>query len=159
MPLTGRGDSYAPAKFAEKVLPIGRKRGRARERLTTRHTSVSERHGARRTASGHSGLRGQRAVATVFAIVYTGDGLLNTALGLYKPWQWSRREAAIDVVNKLVLAEATRGVRHGPRSDVRSGRRDRSSVSMKAVAAHGGTCAGERCRWTWHGASDVAPAV
>jgi hypothetical protein len=49
-------------------------------------------------------------VATVFAIVYTGDGLLNTALGLYKPWQWSRREAAIDVVNKLVLAEATGAV-------------------------------------------------
>ncbi len=92
--------------------------------------------------AGHSGLRGQRAVATV----YTGDGLLNTALGLYKPWQWSRREAAIDVVNKLVLAEATRGVRHAPRSDVRSGQRDRSSVSMKAVAAQGGTCVGERCR-------------
>ncbi|MCA1672298.1 MAG: hypothetical protein LC799_08885, partial [Actinobacteria bacterium] len=58
----------------------------------------------------HAGLRGQRAVAAVFAIVYTGDVLLNTALGLYEPSSWSRRDAAIDVLDKLVQAEATGAV-------------------------------------------------
>ncbi len=111
MPLTGRGDSYAPAKFAQKVLSIGRKRGRARDRLNyATHFGIGAGWGAAHGLAGHSGLRGQRAVATVFAIVYTGDGLLNTALGLYKPWRWSRRVAVIDVVNKLVLAEVTGAV-------------------------------------------------
>jgi hypothetical protein len=46
-------------------------------------------------------------VAAVFGTVYTGDLLLNTALGLYEPLSWSRRGLAIDVINKLVQAEAT----------------------------------------------------
>ncbi len=43
----------------------------------------------------------------MFAGVYTGDVLLNTALGLYQPWSWSGRDLAIDVVDKLVQAQAT----------------------------------------------------
>ena len=54
------------------------------------------------------GLRGQKAVAAVFAAVYTGDMLLNAALGLYERTKWSGREVVIDVVDKLVQAEATR---------------------------------------------------
>lgn len=57
--------------------------------------------------AGRRGLRGQRAVATVFGTVFTGDALLNTALGLYKPWRWSVQDWAIDIIDKLVLAEAT----------------------------------------------------
>ena len=57
-----------------------------------------------------AGLRGQRAVAAVFAVVYTGDVLLNKALGLYEPSSWSSRDAAIDVIDKLVQAEATGAV-------------------------------------------------
>ncbi|HEV2809430.1 MAG TPA: hypothetical protein VGV93_03405 [Acidimicrobiales bacterium] len=57
--------------------------------------------------AGRAGLHGQKAVATVFATVYTGDVLLNTALGLYEPWNWSTRELVIDVIDKLVQAEAT----------------------------------------------------
>lgn len=51
-------------------------------------------------------LHGQRAVTTVFAIVYTGDVLLNTALGLYEPQKWSRREWTVDIVDKYVQAAA-----------------------------------------------------
>jgi len=40
-------------------------------------------------------------------VVYTGDVLLNTALGLYQPLTWSRKDWAIDVVDKLVQAAAT----------------------------------------------------
>lgn len=31
----------------------------------------------------------------------------NTALGLTEPWNWSRQDLIVDVVDKLVLAEAT----------------------------------------------------
>jgi hypothetical protein len=57
--------------------------------------------------AGRAGLHGQKAVAAVFATVYTGNLLLNTALGLYQPSSWSGRELAIDVIDKLVQAEAT----------------------------------------------------
>ncbi len=53
------------------------------------------------------GLRGQKAVNTVFAVVYTGDVLLNTALGLYQPSKWTARDWAIDLVDKYVQAQAT----------------------------------------------------
>ncbi len=43
----------------------------------------------------------------MFTVVYTGDVLLNTALGLYEPSSWSMDELAVDVIDKLVQAEAT----------------------------------------------------
>ncbi len=43
----------------------------------------------------------------MFAVVYTGDVFLNTALGLYQPSSWSKGELAVDVIDKLVQAEAT----------------------------------------------------
>jgi len=46
-------------------------------------------------------------VAAVFGVVRTGDVLLNTALGLYQPSTWSRRDWAVNVVDKLVQAAAT----------------------------------------------------
>ncbi len=108
MPLTGRGESYAPAKLVEKILPIGRKQGRERERLNyATHFGLGLMWGAAYGVAAHAGLRGQRAVAAVFGTVYSGDVLFNTALGLYKPSKWSQRDAAIDVVDKLVQAEAT----------------------------------------------------
>jgi len=111
MPLTGRDDSYAPADFAEKVLPIQPTSGRQRRRLNdVTHFGLGTMWGAAYGVAAHAGLRGQRAVAAVFAIVYTGDVLLNTALGLYEPSSWSRRDVAIDVLDKLVQAEATGAV-------------------------------------------------
>ena len=38
--------------------------------------------------------------------MYTGDLVLNTALGLYKPGQWTAKEWAIDLVDKYVQAQA-----------------------------------------------------
>ncbi len=43
----------------------------------------------------------------VFGVVYTGDVLLNTALGLYRPAQWSTKDWIIDVVDKYVQAQGT----------------------------------------------------
>jgi len=108
MPLTGRKDSYAPAMFAERVFPIGRKRGKARKRLNYAvHFGLGAGWGAAFAAASRAGLRGQRAVAAVFAVFYATDVALNTALGLYEPQKWSGRDWAIDVGDKLVQAQAS----------------------------------------------------
>ena len=59
---------------------------------------------------GAQRLRGQKAVNTVGGVVDTGDVLLNTALGLYSPMRWTKKELIIDVVDKYVQAQATRVV-------------------------------------------------
>lgn len=108
MPMTGRGESFAPANFAAKVLPIEPKNDHERRQLNwVTHFGLGAMWGTAVGIAGHAGLRGQKAVATVFATVYTGDVLLNTALGLYEPSKWSMRELVIDVVDKLIQAEAT----------------------------------------------------
>ncbi|MBA2638525.1 MAG: hypothetical protein H0U77_00715 [Nocardioidaceae bacterium] len=105
MPVTGRGDSYAPADFAEKVVPM---RGHDRDQLNyVTHFALGTLWGAAYGVAARAGLNGPRAVAVVFAGVYTGDVLLNTALGLYQPSTWSSQDWTIDVVDKLVQAAAT----------------------------------------------------
>ena len=122
MPLTGRDESYAPANFAQKILPIRPKSRQQRRALNyVAHFGLGAGWGAAYGVAAHSGLRGQRAVAAVFATVYTGDVLLNTLLGLYKPRQWSAQDTIIDVVDKLVQAEAT-----GAIYDAAFGRRNRA---------------------------------
>ncbi len=107
MPMTGRKESYAPADLVMKLLPVAPKGKRERRRLNyVAHFGVGVAWGV-----GHgliakrAGVRGQGAVAAAFAAIYGGDVLANTALGLTKPWQWSRQDLIIDVGDKLVLAE------------------------------------------------------
>jgi hypothetical protein len=108
MPLTGRGDSYAPADFAERILPVHPDTPEGRKQLNyTTHFALGGMWGTAYGLAASAGLRGQKAVNTVFATVYTGDVLLNTALGLYKPGQWSREDWVIDLVDKYVQAQAT----------------------------------------------------
>lgn len=108
MPLTGRGESYAPADFAQKVLRIDPVSDQARRRLNyATHFALGTLWGAAYGMAAHAGLRGQRAVAAAFATVYTGDVVLNTVLGLYQPGAWSVEDWAVDVIDKLVQAEAT----------------------------------------------------
>lgn len=107
-PVTGRGDSYAPADFAEAVTPIEAHDPRSRTALNwATHFALGAMWGAAFGVAGHAGLRGQKAVGAVFATVYGGDVLLNTALGLYQPSTWSAKEVAVDVMDKLVQAQAT----------------------------------------------------
>ncbi|CAA9349335.1 MAG: hypothetical protein AVDCRST_MAG29-2125 [uncultured Nocardioidaceae bacterium] len=108
MPLTGRQDSYAPANFAQRLLPVRPGNTQERERLNyATHVALGGMWGTAYGLTASAGLRGQTAVNTVFAVVYTGDVLLNTALGLYQPAQWSAQQWAIDVVDKYVQAQAT----------------------------------------------------
>ncbi len=108
MPLTGRDDSYAPASFAERVLPVRARTSAGRKRLNLgTHFGLGAMWGAAHAVAAAKGLRGQRAVNAVFAAVYTGDVLLNTALGLYSPTTWSKKDLVVDVVDKYVQAQAT----------------------------------------------------
>ena len=108
MPITGRGESYAPANFAQKIFPVRARGRRQRRRLNSlAHYGLGAGWGAAYGVAAHAGLRAQHAFPAVFGTMYTSDVLLNTALGLYKPWQWSRRDTAIDVVDKLVQGAAT----------------------------------------------------
>ena len=108
MPLTGRAESYAPADFAQKVLPVEPDSEQARNRLNwATHLALGAMWGTAYGVAAHAGLSGQKAVATVFGTVYTSDVALNTALGLYKPTTWSTEDWAIDITDKLVQAQAT----------------------------------------------------
>lgn len=111
MPITRRGDSYAPADFAERILPIHPRTAKGRLRLNyVTHFALGLMWGTAMGVAGYAGLRGAKAVGVVFGTVYTGDVLLNTALGLYKPWNWSRQDLVVDVVDKFVQAGATGAV-------------------------------------------------
>lgn len=109
MLITGREESFAPAKFAATVLPgVAPKTEPEWQRLNwVTHFALGAMWGASFGVAGCAGLRGQKAVAAVFPTVYGGDVLLNTALGLYEPSEWSTRDTAIDVVDKLVQAQVT----------------------------------------------------
>jgi len=110
MPLSGRRESYQPADLVDKALGIRPKRDRDRRRLNyAAHFTVGAGWGAVHGAAAHAtGLRGQRAVGAVFGAMWPGDVTAMTLLGLGEPpWRWSRSDLAVDVADKLVLAEAT----------------------------------------------------
>lgn len=108
MPLTGRGDSYAPAELAERVLPINPTTEQGRTALNyATHFSLGGMWGAAYGVAAARGLRGQKAVNAVFATVYPGDVLLSTALGVYHPTRWSAQDWVIDVAEKYIQAQAT----------------------------------------------------
>ncbi|SBT65788.1 hypothetical protein GA0070622_2799 [Micromonospora sediminicola] len=108
MPLTGRGDSFAPANLVERVLPVPETGERGRRGLNwVAHFALGGMWGAAFAAALAAGVRRQRAVHAVFAVVYVGDVVLNTALGLYQPRRWSAQDWAVDLVDKYVQAQAT----------------------------------------------------
>ncbi len=108
MPLTRRDESYAPANFAEKVTTVDFDTDEGRRRLNyVTHFSLRAMWGAAYGIAAAQGLRGERAVNNVFAVVYVGDVLLNTVLGLYRPKRWSRKDIAVDVLDKYVQAQGT----------------------------------------------------
>jgi len=108
MRITGRGDSYAPADFAERVLPVSPSTPQGRTQLNyVTHFSLGGMWGTAYGIAANAGLSGQKAVHMVFATVYTGDVILNTALGLYRPTEWSTEDWIVDLVDKYVQAQAT----------------------------------------------------
>jgi hypothetical protein len=108
MPLSEREDSYGPADLAEKLLPIEPRSDAWRKRLNyATHTALGAMWGAAYGVAAHLGLRGARGVAATFGAIYSQDLVMITALGLAKPWTWSRKEWTIDVLDKTVHIAAT----------------------------------------------------
>jgi hypothetical protein len=109
MPISGRGDSYQPAQLAQKLFPVDPpKDDKTRKQLNyTMHFMLGAMWGGAYGLAAYNGLRGSRAVSRVFPAIYTNDVVVGTVLGLGKPWEWSRREATIDVVDKFVQVAAT----------------------------------------------------
>lgn len=109
MPLTGRKESYAPADLVMRLSPVSLRRKRDRRRLNyVAHFVVGVTWGVSHgLIAKATGLRGQPAVAPVFAVLYGGDVAANTALGLYRPLDWSAQDWIVDLVDKMLLAETT----------------------------------------------------
>lgn len=108
MPVTGRKDSYAPADFVERVLPVHPDSARGRKRLNyVAHFALGMMRGGVYGVANYLGLRGQKAINVVFASLYTGEIALNTALGLYKPARWSTQDWVVDLVDKYVQAQSS----------------------------------------------------
>ena len=111
MPATRRSESFAPADFAEKITPIKTTTVRGRRRLNwVTHFALGTMWGAAYGVAASRGLRGQKAANAVFGVVYTGDVLVNTLLGLYHPTKWSKKELVIDLVDKYVQAQGTAAI-------------------------------------------------
>jgi hypothetical protein len=107
MPITRREDSYAPAMFAETVLPVQPTSEQQRYRLNyAAHFGLGMMWGAAYGIAARAGLRGNTAVIAVFATVLPADILLNTALGLYQPRSWSGQDWVVDILDKFVQARA-----------------------------------------------------
>lgn len=108
MPLTGRDESDAPIRLVEKLTRAQPKGARRRVLNYVAHLGVGATWGAGHALlARRAGLRGQRAIGTAFVTIWVGDVAANTALGLTRPWDWSAQDLLVDVVDKLVLAEAT----------------------------------------------------
>jgi hypothetical protein len=109
MPISEREESYQPEKLAQKLLPIDSPiDDKGRKRLNYEmHSVLGTMWGGAYGVAAYNGLRGSHAVSRVFPIIYANDVVVGTALGLGKPWKWSRKELTIDVVDKLVQVAAT----------------------------------------------------
>ena len=111
MPMTRRGESEEPLRVLKRLTPFKppRRSGRRRAVNYVVHFGIGAAWGA-----GHGVLasrfdsRGLTSGVQVFAVLWPGDAIGNAAVGVHDwPWQWSARDAAVDVVDKLLLALAT----------------------------------------------------
>jgi hypothetical protein len=111
MPLSEREDSYGPADLAERLLPVKPRSDAGRKRLNyATHTALGAMWGAAYGVAAHLGLRGARGATAAFGAIYTQDLATITALGLAKPWTWSRKDWTIDVLDKAVHIAATSAI-------------------------------------------------
>lgn len=120
--LTGRPDSYVPARTLERMLGLAEATGaRASARNWVMHAGQAVLLGALRGVMAGAGLRGPWASAMYWVVRLVNDQTFENATGVgAPPWTWPRRELAADLVHKAVYALATGLVadllagRHGP---------------------------------------------
>jgi hypothetical protein len=105
--ITGRPDSYVPARTLERLL--GRKVLTDDRRINLlMHFGQGALLGSVRGVMAAAGLRGAPGSAMFAALRLSNDQILENATGVgAPPWTWPRQELVIDVLHKAVYALAT----------------------------------------------------
>ncbi len=123
--LTGRPDSYVPARTLGHLLGLADADADRRGRNLAMHFGQAALVGALRGVWAAANLRGPRAALLFTPLRLSSDQTLENATGVgAPPWTWPRDELAIDVAHKAVFALATGAiadalVRPAPRSSAR----------------------------------------
>lgn len=109
MNLRGRGASPAPATAAGKVLGVEPESEEEQARFASLvHWGYGTMCGVPRGLIGAAGLRGTRAAAAHFGVVWGAEQVMLPALGVASPtWKYGMKEAAIDAFHHAVYAGAT----------------------------------------------------
>lgn len=107
--LTGRPDSYVPARVLERLTGLPEQTGgRSLATNWAMHYGQAALVGVLRSAMAHAGLRGPLASAKFGVVRLTTDQLLENATGVGAPPQtWPRGELAVDLLHKGVYAAVT----------------------------------------------------
>jgi hypothetical protein len=113
MALSGRQPSTVPGQVGAHLLPA--KDPTSATDVERLNSSVHWAHGismgALRGALDQAGLRGAKASAAHFALLWGGDAALYRGLGIAGvPWQWDGDELATDLLHKAVYAVVTGAV-------------------------------------------------
>ena len=107
--LTGRPDSYVPARVLERLTGMAERPGRRSEPVNwAMHLGQGAVLGVLRSVMAHAGLRGPWSSAKFAVVRLTNDQILENATGVgAPPASWPRRELAVDLLHKAVYAFAT----------------------------------------------------
>lgn len=110
--LTGRPDSYVPARTLERVAGLPERPGRQPAPLNwAMHLGQGAVLGVLRSVMAHAGLRGPWSSAKFTVVRLTNDQILENAVGTgAPPPTWPRAELVVDLVHKAVYAFATGAV-------------------------------------------------
>ena len=145
--LTGRPDSYVPARVLARLSGLPEQPGKQSPWLNlAMHFGQGALVGVLRAVMAQSGLRGPWASSMFTVTRLTTDQILENATGVGAPPQtWPRRELVVDVLHKAVYGFATGAIAdalaardgRGPgqlHADARPGRRSDVGPLPRAVA-------------------------
>jgi hypothetical protein len=106
--VTGRPDSYVPARTAGRLFQLRRPDARALGRNWAMHWGTGAVGGVARALMAQWGFRGLPASITHFVMRFSTDQTLENVTGVSAPpWTWPRDEAATDLFHKGVYAYVT----------------------------------------------------
>ncbi|MFE1786523.1 hypothetical protein ACFW9F_29115 [Streptomyces sp. NPDC059506] len=104
--LTGRPDSYVPARVLQRLAGLPDSPGRPpRPFNLVMHFGQGALVGVLRSVMAQTGLRGPWSSAMFTVVRLTNDQVLENGTGVgAPPWTWPRDELAADLVHKAVYA-------------------------------------------------------
>ena len=106
--VTGRADSYVPARTAGRLLRLRKPETEDFGRNLAMHWGTGIVGGAARALLSERGFRGLSASATHLAVRVTTDQMLENVEGVSSPpWTWPKFEVTIDLFHKAVYSLVT----------------------------------------------------